>query len=58
MARRAPEEMARLYPQYEFERHKGYPTKAHRAAIRQYGPSPYHRRTFNLLGDAQLSLDL
>ena len=46
------------YPVYAWDRNKGYPTKAHRAAIRQYGPSPYHRRTFNLLGDAQLSLDL
>lgn len=46
------------YPVYAWDRNKGYPTKAHRVAIRQYGPSPYHRRTFNLLGDAQLSLDL
>ncbi|PID73993.1 MAG: ribonuclease HII [Desulfobacterales bacterium] len=34
------------YPQYGFDRHKGYPTKAHRAAIREYGPCPLHRRTF------------
>lgn len=45
------------YPVYAWARNKGYPTKAHREAIRQYGPSPYHRRTFNLLGDAQLELD-
>lgn len=36
----------RLYPQYGFDRHKGYPTADHRAALRQHGPSPVHRRTF------------
>ncbi|MGQ9557240.1 MAG: ribonuclease HII [Desulfurispora sp.] len=35
-----------LYPQYGFDRHKGYPTAEHRAALRQFGPSPVHRRTF------------
>lgn len=40
------DEMARLYPQYEFERHKGYPTKRHYELLRQYGPCPIHRRTF------------
>jgi ribonuclease HII len=40
------EEMGKLYPQYEFERHKGYPTKRHYALLRQYGPCPIHRRTF------------
>lgn len=40
------EEMAALYPQYEFERHKGYPTKRHYELLRQYGPCPIHRRTF------------
>ena len=44
------------YPMYQWNHNMGYPTPAHRAAIRQYGPSPYHRTTFNLLGDAQLSL--
>ena len=39
-------EMARLYPQYEFERHKGYPTKRHYELLRQYGPCPIHRKTF------------
>ncbi len=34
------------YPQYNFQQHKGYPTKAHRAAIAEFGPSPLHRRTF------------
>ncbi len=39
-------EMAKRYPQYEFERHKGYPTRRHRELLRQYGPCPIHRRTF------------
>lgn len=34
------------YPEYGFSSHKGYPTKAHRAAVRKYGPSPIHRLTF------------
>ena len=44
------------YPMYEWNHNMGYPTPAHRAAIRQYGTTPYHRMTFNLLGDSQLSL--
>ncbi|MDE5561177.1 MAG: ribonuclease HII [Bacteroidaceae bacterium] len=39
------------YPQYAWNRNKGYPSVAHREAIRKYGPTPYHRMTFNLLGD-------
>ena len=41
--------MARLaeqYPEYGFEKHKGYPTKEHKAAILRYGPSPVHRMSF------------
>ncbi len=34
------------YPQYGFDRHKGYPTRAHRAALRRHGPCPIHRRSF------------
>lgn len=34
------------YPQFGFAKHKGYPTKAHKAAIKKYGPCPIHRRTF------------
>lgn len=45
------------YPQYGWRSNKGYPTAAHREAIRRYGISPYHRRTFNLTGDTQLSID-
>lgn len=37
------------YPEYGFNRHKGYGTKGHRDAIRQYGPTPVHRRSFTLL---------
>lgn len=40
------EEMAKQYPEYEFERHKGYPTKRHYELLRRYGPCPIHRRTF------------
>lgn len=40
------EEMAKLYPEYEFERHKGYPTKRHYELLRQYGPCSIHRKTF------------
>ena len=39
-------EMAALYPQYEFERHKGYPTKRHYELLREHGPCPIHRRSF------------
>lgn len=39
-------EMAKLYPEYGFEKHKGYGTKAHTEAILKYGPSPIHRKTF------------
>ena len=36
------------YPQYGFDKHKGYGTEAHRAAIKQYGSSPIHRLTFQV----------
>ena len=39
-------EMAKEYPQYAFERHKGYGTKLHYERLREYGPSPIHRRSF------------
>ncbi|MGM9564409.1 ribonuclease HII [Evtepia sp.] len=39
-------EQAALYPQYAFERHKGYPTKLHYERLREHGPSPIHRLTF------------
>lgn len=42
-------ELAGRYPGYGFERHMGYPTAAHRAALRSLGPCPAHRRSFRLL---------
>lgn len=44
------------YPGYDWDKNKGYPTKAHREAIRKLGKTPYHRLSFKLLPD-QLSLD-
>ena len=52
--------MARLaeeFPQYDWLSNKGYPTPKHREAIRQYGPTPYHRMSYNLLGTEELSLN-
>nr|AGS52780.1 ribonuclease HII [uncultured bacterium contig00142] len=40
------DEMALLYPQYGYAKHKGYPTKAHREAVLKYGPSPIQRLSF------------
>jgi len=39
-------DLDRLYPQYGFARHKGYPTAAHRAALERHGPCPEHRRSY------------
>ncbi len=39
-------EYAKKYPQYGFEKHKGYGTKAHTEALKEYGPCPYHRMSF------------
>lgn len=47
----------REYPYYGWAVNKGYPTAAHREAIKEFGTTPYHRMTFNLVGDGQLSLD-
>ncbi len=41
--------LAEQFPQYHWDKNKGYPTPDHRAAIAQYGPSEHHRRTFTLL---------
>ena len=49
--------LAEEYPMYDWLKNKGYPTKKHREAIRQYGISPYHRKSYNLLGTGELSLD-
>ena len=47
--------IAKEYPQYGWERNKGYPTRDHRAAIAAHGTTPHHRLSFRLL-DPQLSL--
>lgn len=50
--------LATEYPAYDWQSNKGYPTAKHRAAIANHGITPYHRKSFNLLGDrAQLTLD-
>ncbi|MEL7145159.1 MAG: ribonuclease HII [Bacteroidota bacterium] len=41
--------LAEEFPQYSWHTNYGYPTKAHRAAIREHGPTPYHRMSFQLL---------
>ncbi|PTM02879.1 MAG: ribonuclease HII [Bacteroidetes bacterium] len=43
------EKLAQEYPHYNWQQNKGYPTKSHRSAIKEYGISPYHRKTFRLL---------
>lgn len=51
-------ELHQQYPHYGWDRNAGYPTRQHRAGISKHGTTPYHRMTFNLLGDrAQLELD-
>ncbi|MCD8193938.1 MAG: ribonuclease HII [Tannerellaceae bacterium] len=50
------DQLAEEYPDYGWNQNKGYPTKAHREAIRRVGISPYHRRTFTLLPE-QLTLE-
>ena len=50
-------QLAEEYPQYDWLSNKGYPTKKHREAIKQFGITPYHRKSYNLLGDGQLTLD-
>lgn len=49
--------LAEEYPQYDWKSNKGYPTKKHRAAIREFGVTPYHRMSYNLLGSGELSID-
>ena len=46
------------HPQYGWDSNKGYPTKKHRQAIKETGVTTHHRKSFNLLGDAQLTLSL
>ncbi|WP_080903603.1 ribonuclease HII [Parabacteroides sp. Marseille-P3160] len=49
-------ELASRYPDYHWPENKGYPTKAHREAIRRLGITPYHRKTFTLIPE-QLSFN-
>lgn len=51
------DELACKYPEYDWKSNKGYPTKKHREAIRQYGITPYHRKSYNLLGTGELSIN-
>jgi len=44
-------ELDAAYPQYGWKQNKGYPTRQHRLAVRKYGSTPFHRLTYNLLGD-------
>jgi len=44
-------ELDRLYPEYQFARHKGYPTKLHRELLIEHGVSPVHRRSFRPVFD-------
>lgn len=50
-------ELHEQYPFYGWNRNAGYPTREHSEAIREHGITPYHRKTFNLLGDGQLELE-
>ena len=50
--------IAQEYPMYDWQSNKGYPTAKHRAAIKQFGTTPYHRMTFNLLGEEPEQLRL
>ncbi len=51
----AMEELHKSHPQYDWATNAGYPTRKHREAIKQYGITPYHRKSFRLLPD-QLEL--
>lgn len=50
--------IAKEFPMYDWQSNKGYPTVKHRAAIKEYGTTPYHRMTFNLLGKEPEQLEL
>lgn len=45
------ERIAAEYPEYRWDKNKGYPTKEHRKAIQEYGITPYHRKSFTLFGE-------
>lgn len=50
------QKIAKEHPQYHWQKNKGYPTKQHREAIREFGATPYHRKSFKLLPE-QLKLN-
>ena len=50
--------IAEEFPMYDWQNNKGYHTTKHRAAIREHGTTPYHRMTFNLLGEKPTQLEL
>lgn len=50
--------LAKEYPMYDWQNNKGYPTAKHRAAIREFGTTPYHRLSYNLLGEEPKQLEL
>ena len=50
------EKIHKEFPQYQWVKNMGYPTKTHRDAIREFGPTKYHRKSFKLLPDEQLKI--
>lgn len=50
-------ELHKQYPYYGWDHNAGYPTKEHRQGIKEHGTTPFHRMSYNLLGDGQLSFD-
>ncbi len=50
------EKIGEEFPQYQWAKNRGYPTKSHRDAIREFGPTKYHRKSFKLLPEVQLKL--
>ena len=51
------DQLAEQYPMYGWKSNKGYPTKEHRDGIKKYGISPFHRKSYNLLGTQEQSLE-
>lgn len=49
--------LAEEYPMYDWKSNKGYPTKKHRQAIKDFGISPYHRKSYNLIGEGELQFE-
>ena len=49
--------LALQYPYYDWQHNKGYPTPKHREGIRLHGISPFHRRSYNLLGANELEIN-